>query len=333
VKDDARRIGAFYQKAGEERRVFTVMARNMNPVFGRCSGKNRRGENQKAGRSIGLFWTIVAGVLSLSPLALGQPNPNSPTTQWASILYGNNIVPDPSADQQTGSAESDIVGNLTEPSLYMRYADGFLGFRLRLGADEKPPGFKGCAFVGMDVTLDGALDLFIGVNNQGSHNELGIWYPDAGANTTPNNTRIGARINTYDPTAQTYSFVAITPAIAPAAQNFDLNGDGNPDQFLNFFAPFADVASALAARNIIFTTESLMDLVVITSTQPNSLNEDINGVDGGIGSNRNWAQLGALSQTYTPTGIQPVPEPSAGTFFGLAGIVFMIQLLKSNRRI
>jgi len=59
--------------------------------------------------SLGLF-ALGACLMGASPVAFGQTDPNSPTTQWVPILYGNNNYPDPSADQQTGTAESDIVG-------------------------------------------------------------------------------------------------------------------------------------------------------------------------------------------------------------------------------
>jgi hypothetical protein len=266
-------------------------------------------EKQPIKKRIGLFQTMAAGILFSALMASGQTDPNTPTTQWVPLLYGNNIMPDPSGDQQTGNAELDIVGNASTPSLYMQYTSGYLGFRLRLGAELNPPGFSGVALVGMDVTLNGALDLFLGVNNQGSHDQIGIWLPGLGANTAPNNTGVGSLVKSYKETTLTYGFTPISSAIDPTTANFDLNADGRTDRFLSFFVPFADIASALATKDIIFTTNSLMDLMVVTGTQPNSLNGDINGIDGGINSSQSWSQLGALSRTYTPVSIEPVPEP------------------------
>ncbi|HLZ53900.1 MAG TPA: hypothetical protein VKS19_05425 [Verrucomicrobiae bacterium] len=290
------------------------------------------GKNQKISGRIGLVWTMIAGVLALSSAALAQPNPNSPTTQWVPILYGNNIAGDLSSDQQNGGAELDVVGNQSEPSFYLQYSSGYLGFRLRLGADKNPPGFGGCAFVGLDVNRNGALDLFVGVNNQGNRDQIGIWQPGPGANTSPGTTSVGTLFQTYAETSLTYDFTPITPALDPTASNFDLNGDGNTDQFLTFYVPLTDVTAALAARNMTFTASSLTDLMAITATQPNNLNGDINDVNGGIGSSSSWTQLGALSQAYAPVSIISVPEPSAATFFGLAMIVTVCHLLGSTRR-
>jgi hypothetical protein len=295
------------------------------------------GKNQKYALRIGLFETMIAGVLFLSSAAFAQTDPNSSTTNWVPILYGTNSMPDPSVDQQTGSAESDIVGNLSEPSLYMEYNSGYIGFRLRLGADVSPAGFKGCAFIGLDVGLTGTMDLFLGVNNQGSHDELGIWLPGVGANTTPASTSVGTEVFSYTETSLNYSFTPLSAALDPISVNYDLNTDGRTDQFLTFFVPFADVASALATQNINFTTNSVMGLMAATATQPNSLNEDLNGVDGGINSGLTWAQIGGTSLAYTPTSMAPVnltsvPEPIAGTLFSVLGGMALLQLVIMRRR-
>jgi large repetitive protein len=276
---------------------------------------------------------MALGMFTVFQVVLAQPNPNSPTTQWVPILYGNGNYPDPSADQQTGSAESDIVGNVSEPSLYMQYNSGYLGFRLRVGADVSPAGFKGDAFVGLDANGGAALNLFIGVDNSGSPNQLGIWDPGAGLNTSPSTTSIvSTPIFSYTETATDYGFTPVNATINPGATNFDLNADGKPDQFLTFYVPFTNIVSALAAKGITgFTTNSPMQLVAATATQPNSLNEDLNGVNGGINSSLTWSQLGGITLSYSPDGVAPIPEPSAGTFAVLAIIVTFCQLVRAKR--
>ena len=288
-------------------------------------------KNQRFTVRIGLFETMIASALFITSAAFAQPNPNSSTTNWVPILYWTNSIPDPSGDQQASGAELDIVGNQLEPSLYMQYNSGYLGFRLRLGADTGQPGFQNCAFIGLD--LNGTIDLFIGVDNQGSHDQLGIWFPGAGLNTSPSTTTIAnSPFLTYAETSANYSFTAINATIDPGATSFDLNGDGKTDQFLTFYVPFADVASALATQNIIFTTNSPMNLVAATSTQANTLNADLNGVTGGVSSSQTWAQLGANSLSYTPAGTAPVPEPVSGTLFSVLGGMTLLQLVVMRRR-
>src|SRR5439155_4737898 len=78
----------------------------------------KSGENRvRRGLDALLLIFVVFGQVVLAPSAFSQIVPGSPTTQWVPILYGNSF-PDASADQQTGSSESDIVGNTNNPSLY-----------------------------------------------------------------------------------------------------------------------------------------------------------------------------------------------------------------------
>jgi hypothetical protein len=70
-----------------------------------------------------------------------------------------------------------------------------------------------------------------------------------------------------------------------------------------------------------------MSMVAATFTQPNSLNQDINGINGGINASTTWQSLGAFTQTYALTSITPVPEPGIGKLssawlgFGLLALI------------
>lgn len=301
--------------------------------YWRCTALAAAEVCRQLGRRVRLPMVIASGMMAAFQFASAQPNPNSPTAQWVPILYGNGNYPDPSADQQTGSAESDIVGNVGEPSLYMQYNSGYLGFRLRVGADVSPAGFKGDAFIGLDANGGTALNLFIGVDNSGSPNQLGIWDPGTGLNTSPNTTSIvSTPLFTYTETSTDYGFTSVNATINPGATNFDLNADGKTDQFLTFYVPFTNVVSALAARGITgFTTNSPMELVAATATQPNSLNEDLNGVSGGINSSLTWSQLGGISELYSPAGVAPIPEPSVKTLYSFAGGVTLFHFIRRRR--
>ena len=191
----------------------------------------------------------------------------------------------------------------------MRYNDGgfgsptngYLAFRLRVGADLNPSGYLCAAIVGMDANLDGRLDLFIGVNNQGSGNHIGLWNPGNGLNISPSTTSIVSPATvSYAETGSTYGFTDVNSTIDPPALSFDLNGDGRTDQFLSFVVPFSDVVAAMAARGIAgFTKDTPMRLVAATATQDNSLNQDLIGVAGGVNSTITWEQLGALTEIYS----------------------------------
>lgn len=260
----------------------------------------------------------------------------SPTTNWTPITYGSNH-PDPSQDQQTGSTESDIVGDGSHPSVYTAFGDastpsltdGVLGFRIRLGADQSPAGFKGALFVGVDANGDGALDLFIGVNNSGSADTIGIWNPGAGQNVSPSTTSIvSAPLVSYTITALNYYWTAVNSTIDPTVGSAtDLNNDGKNDYFLTFTVPFANVVTQLAAKGITVDQNSTFSYVVATATQANSLNQDLNGVGGTYDGNATWSTLGIISDPITPGGIAVVPEPGAAL---IAAIVIAFAIVHAT---
>ena len=246
---------------------------------------------------------------------------NAPTTSWTVIRYGGSPSSDPFVDQQTGSAEGDIVGNSLHPSVYTMFGDantpsttdGTLAFSIRLGADAAPAGFKTAAFIGIDANQDGKLDLFIGVNNSGNANTIGIWSPGPGLNISPNTTTIGNNpLVSYVETAANYSWTIVSTTNDPSVGTaLDLDGGGQNDYFLNFALPFNDIVTQLGAAGITGINESsTFSYVIATSTQGNSLNQDLNGVGKNYDGSATWATLGVLADPTTP--VSAVPEPSAG---------------------
>ena len=266
---------------------------------------------------------------------------NSPSTTWTPVLYANNN-PDPSKDQQTGSAEGDIVGNALNPSVYTTFGnantpsltDGTLAFRIRLGADVSPGGFKTAMFVGIDANSDGALDLFLGVNNSGSANTVGIWDPGTGLNISPSSTTIvSTPLMSYGITATNYSWMQVTATNDPNATSFDIDGGGpgETDFFLSYSIPFADIVAQLATNGITgFNENSTMSYVVSSATQANSLNQDLNGVAGSVNSSLTWAQLGVQSNPMTPAGIAVVPEMDS--MLGIVGLLAVVAAHQHFKR-
>jgi hypothetical protein len=257
----------------------------------------------------------------------------APTTSWTVIRYGSNN-PDPSNDQQTGSSEGDIVGNQLHGSVYTMFGDGgtpsttdgTIAFRIRLGADVSPSGFKTAVFVGIDANRDGKLDLFIGVNNSGSADTIGLWNAGPGLNVSPSTTTIvSTPLVTYAETAANYHWVPVTaindPSIGGAT---DLDGGGQNDQFLSFSVPLNDVVNQLAANGITgFDENTPLAYVIATATQANSLNQDLNGVAGSVNSSSTWASLGVLSDGMTPAGVTVVPEVNPAAAVALLSLVLL----------
>ena len=253
----------------------------------------------------------------------------SPTTNWTPVTYANNNA-DPSNDQQTGASEGDVVGNSTHPSAYTTFGDagtpsltdGTIGFRVRVGADTNPAGFKTAMFVGIDANADGKIDLFVGVNNSGSSDTVGIYSPGAGLNISPNTTTIvSTPLISYTPTAGTnYHWTAVNTTIDPTVGTAtDIDGGGQNDYFLTYSVPFNDVVTELAAEGITGVTQnSTFSYVIATATQANSLNQDINGVGKTFDPNATWSSLGVISDPLSASG---VPVPEAETTLGLVGLL------------
>src|SRR5215475_12264637 len=100
----------------------------------------------------------------------GATSPSDPTTAWIPMPFPTNIFSDYIGDQQTGSEEGDIIGATDLNAIYVTFVagdsptNGTVGYRIRLGKDASPAGFKGVLHVGMDADNNGSVDLFLSVD-------------------------------------------------------------------------------------------------------------------------------------------------------------------------
>jgi hypothetical protein len=265
---------------------------------------------------------------SAAPIVIGGP-----TDDWTAVSYPL-LIPDFNDDERTGDTESDVVGNASRPAFYIQFddagtpgdlTDGNIAFRLRVGAERNPAGFSRFAAVGIDADGDGAIDVFIGVANQGSGDRLELYDGGPGANTSPDTTSIVSVSPipiTYSQTASNYDWSAIDATIEPGESDFDLDADGNTDYFLSWLVPFNDLVTHLVnTHGISIDQNTPLQFVVGTSTQDNALNQDLGGPDGGTTSSLTWDALGALTDPVTP-GWTLAPEPSslALLLVGLSGL-------------
>jgi len=276
--------------------------------------------------------------LAAQPAEAVPIDPTSSTVGWTPIAYPT-LLPDFSDDQRTGIPEADIVGDTSNPAFYFRFddagtpstTDGAIGFRVRIGADKNPSGFGHFMGVGIDADADGALDLFLAVENSGNPDQVGIFDAGAGANTSPSTTSIvSSPLASYALSVSNYDFGDVNATIDPTATTFDIDADGDTDQFLTWVVPFADLVAALAGQGIPgFDDGSAMRFVLGSSTQPNALNQDLGGPNGGTSSTSTWSTLGAFSNSATAAGgFAPIPEPNMATLVSLG----LLALAVSARR-
>ncbi len=267
---------------------------------------------------------IVFGIVTLL-LIMGQDQTQAAPTDlagsaaWTSLLKGTRF--DYYADTQAQKAGTEIIGNTTHASMYFNYddngspsdvADDILSLRIRIG-DETKATHSSYLFVGVDADGDGHLDIFF---SSGSGN-TGIWDPGTGLNISPNTTSIANSASfTYVQGAGNYNFAAVSGTNDPDWDgNTDLDADSNPDVFVSFAVPIADVATQLATHSISFSTSTALRFISLSATQTNSLNSDFNGVDDGTLDD--WSaifqDLGLFTDGVTSTGVVDNTPPTTPT--------------------
>jgi len=261
---------------------------------------------------VGLLTSLLlAGAATAAPIAL-----NGPTTDWIAMnSFGTSLEPDDAANP-----EAELIGDATHSAIYYYMddngsgsnTDGTLYFRMRIGKDNGGAGFKTMAVIGLDGDLNDTVDALIiadfnppGADAIQVRRVLGSGVSPATTNISP----IG-----YDVAATTSNsnWSPVDATTDPTATNTDLNGDGQ-DYFISFSVDFATVVQILADLGIGgFTDDSLVHFVAGTSTNASSsMNQDIAGVNGQVGSTSSWAALGGS------TGPLIVPEPGTGALLGL----------------
>ncbi len=257
-------------------------------------------------------------LMCLSPVAMADVLVSDWNTLWHPMLGDFDYL----ADQQTGAASGDIVGTGTNYGMSVTFndlgntstTDGNLGFRLRLDASGGPtnkPAFDRAAWIGIDADINGSIDAFLGVNLSGSSADIGIYAPGAGANTSPNTTSISSTAyRSYGLTSTNYNYRLVNYLFDGGTTNdITTTTTGDPDYYVSFMVPFADVVSFLATKSIAITDQSSLRYVSATATQANTLNQDLGGVNGGVNSNVSWSDLGGFTDTVNASGTV-VPEPS-----------------------
>ena len=267
----------------------------------------------------------AAALLTTAAMAGTVTSVTSPTNNWTVVP---TIDLDPGKDQQTGQTDADLVGIVADPGFYTGFDGTNIYFRVRLGSvsDSHTNAFKNTFWIGIDANGDGALDLFIGVDNQGSTTSIGFFAPGTGANNSPSTTTIQNANPTYQiaETATNYNYQLVNNTLDPTLTNADLDADGNTDVFLSIAVPFfgasgtATLQGALAGLASLSVTQNTgFSYITATSTQTNSLNQDIGGINGQVNSSLTYQQLGAISPKITGSGVV-IPEPGSISYMGLS---------------
>ncbi len=280
---------------------------------------------------------LVFIILSHAPVVRAQILPGSPTTVWTPIIVDGPA--DPYGDSQSRRNDVEIIGDGgPHHALYRafyggtegeNFLDAEIGFRFRMsGTQGNSSDFGGKAWVGMDVTGDGVLDYFIGLDMSGNRSEITINAAGGDLNISPSTTSIDSNaLWTTAATALNYRWEPVTAGPGgndPSAVTNDLDGNGRVDHFLSFKLPFPELVTVVQTLVPGFDTQSPVGYIAGTATQGNTINADLNGVDGGNNSTRTWQELGAMTE---PTAI---PEPRHAAVF-LAITALLAGCLRGRR--
>ena len=280
---------------------------------------------------------VAVAATACLALPVSAATVSDPSTVWTALAGNYDYL----ADQQTGQASGDIVGATGNAGFFTTFndngsasnTDGTLGFRLRLddaGGNKNSPVFDRVAWVGLDANNDAVLDAFIGLGMQGSSSTLGIYAPGNSANTSPNTTSIAsAAAVAYTIGASNYNYRAVNYNTDGGTTNDATPSTADdPDYYVSFMVNFQDLVNYLGTKNISINDQTGLRYVLATSTQHNSLNQDLGGVQGGVNSTLTWVQLSGFSQTVSASGSPLVPEPSSA----LLGVSTLFLAFLRRRR-
>jgi len=241
-----------------------------------------------------------------------------PTESWTPIVYTG--APSDFVGDQQAKGGLDLVGNATYPAFYSMFRydaagdprTGDLAFRFRM-SEGNSRSFGAVAMVGIDIDRNGVLDVYVGVDQQGNKNTVGIYAPSANAaNNSPATSKQESTPLWSTALISGVNYLFAPVASSTSAPDYDLNAGATDSKAADYFLSFQVPFSELSGRYPALLPTTPVTYVALTATQINNLNGDFNGVDGsGSGSDTiTWTDLGAMSDSInldgTPVG---VPEP------------------------
>lgn len=274
------------------------------------------------GRGAGLAGLLAAAALSAQPVVSVTD-----TLGWTAWTKANGtIMTDAVADQQTGQGSDDFAGDATHAA-FAQKAGTIAGvdhilFQARMNA-YRAQGFAGYVTLGMDLDGNGSIDLMLGMDAKSNTPNIKFATPGTGANTSPNTTTWGSFAGGVNLTASTYNYAQTTVS----------NFGGNADGLVTFGISFANLQAGIRAyappafANFTMTYDTAIAFVAWTTTQQNSVNQDMMGYTGSgyTKDTTSYADLGAITPPISPYG--SVPEPATYAQLGAlllagAGVAF-----------
>lgn len=216
-----------------------------------------------------------------------------------------NFLLDPAGDHQTGQGHADFLSTPQNAGFFVQFGTLTPGgpevimFRFVFEA-YRSQGFSSNIRVGVDANSDGSVDLFFGPT-LGNQNQTGLWFQNADpskANVSPSTTSL---TNNYD-------------RVLIDSNNFNYSQvtiDNVARGMVTFALEFETLANTLsAATGIAITPDNFLRYVAFTSTQSNSINQDVMGTSNSSSSTVRYDAPGGGFSEYIDASGNPIPEPS-----------------------
>lgn len=272
---------------------------------------------------------LLAFALSVPVAAQVSVQDTTGWNAWTNKLTGTYIT-DPQSDQQTGQGQDDFVGDATYAAFQQKAGtiggtDYFL-YRARMDNFDSKNGFSGMLTLGIDLNNNGSIDLLMQMDDKSQ--TKGIWFatPGTGANDAPSTTSWGNFAGKITATTTTYNY-----AQASDGSTFG----GNADAWVTFAISFANLQSAIATYAPTYaasvgtiTYQTQFSYIAFTTTQGNSINQDLLGVPKNYSTTTTYASLGALTPPTNSWGV--VPEPA--TYAQLSALLLAGGYVAYRRR-
>ncbi|MFC4993448.1 PEP-CTERM sorting domain-containing protein [Rubritalea tangerina] len=268
---------------------------------------------------------LVSSVHSFAALS----SIDAPSSAWNSVSY-KSVADDPT--DSNGAQHEELVGTALVPFFFTAFddnstpsnkTDGTMYFRTRHADADNKGNFSSNLFIGIDANKDFVLDAFVGVNSSGNSNDIFIASPDFSAsNDSVNDSKIdrGTETSVTINPGVNYNWRKLTAAdFSDPTDSLDLDGaqDGSEDDYyLSFSVNFNTLSSVLSTNTGTTVDEdTALRFVVGTSTQNNSFNKDLGGLNGSGDFGTAFSLLpngGPVSEQFSATGTPIlVPEPTS----------------------
>jgi hypothetical protein len=265
------------------------------------------------------------------------------TYTWTPLTVAGSggYLLDPTADQQTGQFEDDFVSSASTPGFFMRYGnipgvgaanEEAIAFRMVMNKayyDNKGnPVFGGLASIGLDSNNDGTIDIVFTVVGKNQDKGINYQLPGTGANVSPSTTTLGSNVLLSTFNSSNFDYRLADNTIYPGWTQVTTD----PDAVITFALSFTNINTALAAAGKApITSSTLLRFIAFTSTQGNSINQDVYGSNGISGAVRFDAPGGGFTELTDATG-RPIPEPATWlSLTALLGAGYGLKRLRESR--